>query len=348
MIVSNNPMPELSEFKSLMKTTDTLLNKDAIIRHDYYKHRDGLSLENDVFKALEEASIGTSFQGTIEKISGGRFPDIVAAKLYGIEVKSTASDTWTSTGSSIMENTRVNTVDRIYMTFGKLGGNPIQFLSRPYEECLSGIVVTHSPRYQIDMELEKKETIFSKMNMPYDVLRKLDDPTSVIIDYYRTQLRPGERLWWSGGYTETVSATVRLWKNLPVSDKRKYTVYGLVNFPEVFGGDYDNYALWLASEGVVDSHIRDQFSAGGKETMILSDGSRVQFPAVYRRLKNNLIDFMDRLSMNNSASLTHKPKLTNSEIKHKLNYWIVKASRNSQVDFNTSADALNVLFERFL
>ena len=72
-----------------MKKTDFLLNEDAKKRPEYYVGRNGNPLEDDVFDALIEGASGTSFEGTIEKISGQRFPDIVAAKYYGVEVKST-------------------------------------------------------------------------------------------------------------------------------------------------------------------------------------------------------------------------------------------------------------------
>ena len=171
MIVSVNPKPSIAEFADLMKKTDDLLNYDATQRPTYYAHRGGNPLEDDVHSALEECAKGTVFENTIEKISGQKFPDIVAARFYGVEVKSTKDNHWTSTGSSILETTRVADVERIYMTFGKLGGNPIEFLSKPYEKCLSGIAVTHMPRYLIDMRLKDGETIFDKIGIEYDVLR---------------------------------------------------------------------------------------------------------------------------------------------------------------------------------
>lgn len=139
MIISINSKPELKAFESLMRKTDLFLNEDALKRPEYYKARGGNPLEDDVMHALEECAKGTPFENTIEKISGQKFPDIVAAKYYGIEVKSTKENHWTSTGSSILETTRISDVERIFMTFGKLGGNPIEFLSRPYEECLSAL-----------------------------------------------------------------------------------------------------------------------------------------------------------------------------------------------------------------
>ena len=185
MIVSVNPKPAMPEFVSLMKRTDELLNHDALQRPRYYASRGGNPLEDDVKAALDECAKGTVFENTIEKVSGQKFPDIVAARFYGVEVKSTKDNHWTSTGSSILESSRIADVERIFMTFGKLGGNPIEFLSRPYEECLSGIAVTHMPRYLIDMRLRKGETIFDKMGVSYDELRLMENPVAPVSKYYQ-------------------------------------------------------------------------------------------------------------------------------------------------------------------
>ena len=185
MIISVNPNPPLSEFQSLMAKANEFLNADAQKRPTYYASRSGTHLEFDVMGALEECSKGTLFEGTIENVSGHHFPDIVAARLYGVEVKSTQGNHWTSTGSSILETTRVPDVKRIYMTFGKLGGTPIEFLSRPYEECLCDIAVTHMPRYKINMCLSEGETIFDKMKIPYDDLGIVNMAADKVPKQYR-------------------------------------------------------------------------------------------------------------------------------------------------------------------
>ena len=87
MIISVNPKPSMQEFADLMRRTDILLNKEALSNPEYYKRRGGSPLEDDVKVVLDECAKGTTFAGTIEKISGQRFPDIVAAKFYGVEVK---------------------------------------------------------------------------------------------------------------------------------------------------------------------------------------------------------------------------------------------------------------------
>lgn len=345
MIVSVNPKPNIEEFRQLMKNTDSLLNKDALKRPKYYEGRNGNPLEDDVKSALDECAKGTPFEGTIEKVSGQRFPDIVAARYYGVEVKSTKSNHWKSTGSSILETTRVDDVDRIYMTFGKLGGNPIEFLSKPYEECLYDIAVTHMPRYLIDMQLTPEQTIFAKMNIPYDTLRSMEDPIKPVADYYRKQLKPGESLWWTGdAVEEAVSAKIRLWKTLTTEEKRRYMVYGCVNFPEVVKGDYDRYALWLTSQGVVDSHIRDQFSAGGQGEFKLKNGEIIRLPAIYRRIRDNC-DFIIRI-MNYSEKVIVEHYAVDEKTRNKrIREWIDRISKLSPVEYDISVEVLNAIFK---
>lgn len=296
MIVSVSPEAKGFAFQMLMKRCDNVLNVDAEKRRTYYSKRNGIELEDDVLNALRIAAKGTEFENTIVKISGKKFPDIIAMNYYGVEVKSTKEDMWTSTGSSILESTRVQGIERIYMTFGKLGGDPIEFLSRPYEECISDIAVTHMPRYRINMKLKNGETIFDKLGIKYDVLRKLDNPVIPVAKYYRSLLKPGESLWWADDYgDESVSAKIRLWRNVPTVEKRFFTSYACVNFPEVFCRKYEKYVLWLASQGIVDPHIRDQFSAGGRERIELPGGDVVELPAIYRRVRECSADILTLL-----------------------------------------------------
>lgn len=345
MLVSVNPKPSLPEFQHLMLKANQFLNDDARKRPNYYVTRGGKPLEDDVKSALEECAKGTQFENTIEKISGQKFPDIIASKFYGVEVKSTKDNHWTSTGSSILETTRVPNIERIYMTFGKLGGNPIEFISKPYEECLYGIAVTHMPRYLIDMCLNKGETIFDKIGISYDELRQLDNPIAPVSKYYRSQLKPGESLWWTGeSADETVSAKIRLWKNVSILEKRYLKVYGCIHFPEIFGGDYDRYALWLTSQGIVDTHIRDQFSAGGQVAMELSSGKMIYLPGVYRRIRNNLSQFLEEMSLQEIPVTLDEKLSTKSELGKRILAWSDTVSKLSPVDYNISMDALLTMF----
>lgn len=292
MIISDNRSPHISEFKKLMEKTDQLLNSEAQGRDAYYAKRNGTELEKDVCEALTKSANNTPFENTIRLVSGASFPDIVANDYYGVEVKSTNKNHWKSIGSSILESTRVQSVERIYLTFGKLG-SPVEFRSRPYEECLYGISVTHYPRYQIDMELAEGETIFDKMGVPYDVLRKLENPVEPVSRYYKSQLKAGETLWWASSGNleeEAVPPTVKLWTSLSHEAKEKLTIQGYTLFPEVLESTnakkYNRYALWLVTKrGVVNTNIRDSFSAGGKVPMRTTDGIDILMPAAFGRIR---------------------------------------------------------------
>ena len=292
MIVSTAYEQELLEFKKLMRKMDNALNQDAKTRENYYVTRGGKKLEEDVYAALCECANGTVFDGTIKLISGASFPDIVAKRMFGVEVKSTEKNHWQSIGSSILESTRDQNVERIYMTFGKLG-RPVEFRSKPYEECLSDIVVTHYPRYRIDMCLQEKNelTIFEKMNINYDTLRHMENPVPAVSRYYRAQLKPGESLWWAADSEESAAPmTARLWSTLSHEEKERLIVTGYAFFPEILGPGnnkkYSRYALWMATQqGVINTNIRDGISAGGKVEMTTKEGITLRVPAAFGRIK---------------------------------------------------------------
>lgn len=51
---------------------------------------------------------------------------------------------------------------------------------------------------------------------------------------------------------------------------------------------YQRYALWLATKcGVINTNIRDQFSAGGKVDVITVNGRFEGVPAAYGRIAKN-------------------------------------------------------------
>ncbi len=293
MIVAENSKPSMEEFRSLMRNTDALLNKEAVGRQEYYSKRNSTALETDVYEALCRCARNTPFDQSFELVSGASFPDIVASRFYGIEVKSTIKNHWKSIGSSILESTRDQNVARIFLTFGKLG-SPVQFMSRPYEECLSGISVTHYPRYQIDMQLNSGETIFDKMGIAYDELRLMDNPVAPVSKYYKSRLKPGESLWWAADADiEEIAAPpiIRLWTTLTAEQKNHYTVQGYAFFPEILGRSptkYQRYALWLATHcSIVNTNIRDQFSAGGQVDVQTAQGIFNKAPAAFGRIQKN-------------------------------------------------------------
>ncbi len=353
MIVSENAKPEITEFQKLMQRTDTFLNNEARGREKYFQKRSAQLLEEDVCNALKDCSKGTKFENTIQLVSGAQFPDIVAANYYGVEVKSTIKNHWTSTGSSILESTRIPSVERIFMTFGKLG-SPVEFRSRPYEECLSEIAVTHYPRYKIDMNLKKGETIFDKMGVSYDELRKMDNPSAPVAKYYKSKLKPGESLWWSPDVEniqeETVPMTVKLFSALDKEEKDIYRVQMVSLFPTLLGSGqskYDNPSLWLLTQkGIISTHIRDEFSAGGQVEMKTQAGIIVKMPAIFGRIEKHKGEIIETLKFSSVQTLSEnwKVKVRND----RLEQWCELCSENyaqgDKVKYDTAMSVLRKVF----
>ena len=81
--------PALAEFERLCFETCRIMNSKAEEQPSYYLSKGAQKLEPEVKRALEQAAVGTIFENKIEMVSGQKFPDIVVAGRFGVEVKST-------------------------------------------------------------------------------------------------------------------------------------------------------------------------------------------------------------------------------------------------------------------
>ncbi|MCD4781629.1 MAG: hypothetical protein K8S27_13930 [Candidatus Omnitrophica bacterium] len=294
MILSSKRETKNKQFEELLSSSQQILEKKNKSHPPYFSKRTPTEFEKDVHAAMEKASIGTPFEGTIQLVSGHRFPDIIDDGYYGVEVKTTKTN-WKSTGNSVLESTRVDKIERIYLFFGRLS-DAVAFKFRRYEECLHEVAVTHSPRYLIDMNLDAGKSIFDKMKISYDELRKLDKPIKPFVQYYRSIAQSGEEPWWMEGADDEeetlVKPTVSLWNSLPVDEQETMRNQAMALFPEVFSNrstKYHNLSLWLATrKGVVDSSLRDRFTAGGRETLIVNGKKYKDVPKIFYHLKGNL------------------------------------------------------------
>lgn len=231
-----------------------------------------LDFESLVCEKMQEASSGTEFEGTIKQTEAHAFPDIIANGYFGVEVKITTKDHWTSTGNSVLETSRIEEVERIFIMFGKLGGEP-DVRYRLYQECLPEISVTHSPRYRINMDLPKGKSIFDKMDVSYDELRTSGDTIQEIKSYYRGQLKDGEGLWWIDEESEAPSPVIKQFRTLEPENRERFKVDCMILFPELFKSraNYERAAAYMITEfGAVSTSLRDAFSAGGKQEVLVA------------------------------------------------------------------------------
>lgn len=125
----------------LRKTRDVILKRFKSNPEELKKTK-AIEFETLVCESAKKAAKGTIFEDKIEQTGLHAFPDIIARKYYGIEVKTTTADKWVSTGNSVLESTRQDGVERIYLFFAKFGG-VFNVKYRPYHECLYEIAVTH-------------------------------------------------------------------------------------------------------------------------------------------------------------------------------------------------------------
>lgn len=343
MVVSINPRPSKDEFVKLINSTVIELNKNAKKFPDKIEKLTGNKLEPYVKDVMTKFAVGTNFENSIELISGQKFPDIVANRFYGVEVKTTIKNHWKTTGNSVMESTRVEDVERIFMFFGKLC-KPIEFRCRPYEECLSGVVVTHSPRYSIDMNLEKGKTIFDKIKIPYDILRQEDNPVKPIINYYKSNLKPGQDLWWVDNDNEQSSnLIIDIWTNIKTEQKIAIKNKAMIYFPEIFSNRSDKFgrfAVWLVTrEAIVCPNIRDLFTAGGKEDYIISGKKLENIPQIFIKLFKNIEGVLEELINTPAKELNDFWNLKVSE-RNKIEIWIKLVTDNSIT--NRGIEHLNI------
>lgn len=331
MIVSDRTDKNSIEFEKILKESHSSIEHAAINDPKYFLKRTAVDFENDVYDSLCQAAKGTDFDKTIYLISGHKFPDIIVNKYYGVEVKTTKQNYWRSTGNSVLESTRIDNVERIYIFFAKLT-DPLGFKYRLYQECLYDIAVTHSPRYLIDMELKIGESIFNKIGLSYDELRLKENPIKPIVDYYRSISQRGEEPWWMDN-SETpevlLKPTVSLWSNLSTDEQMVLRNEAMARFPEIFGrssSKYQNLASWLAARhGIVDSSLRDRFSAGGKVNLEVGGRLYNGLPRVFFHLKNNakkIIKEVKRISPEEAKHYWDLPFEPNND--QKISEWTKK------------------------
>ena len=330
MVVSVNSEPKLSDFNKLLEKTLTNLKEDSKKKSEHYLTLLGTKLENQVLNVMQDCAKGTSFENSIELISGQKFPDIIANKFYGVEVKTTKQNHWKTTGNSVLEGTRVDGIERIFMLFGKMF-SPIEFKCRPYEDCLSEVVVTHSPRYLIDMDLSKGNTIFDKLKIPYDTLRKESNPIQPIVDFYSKQLKEGEQVWWLEA-EQSKSLIIKIWNNLSISERKEYIKKAMVYFPEIFsskGDKFNRFAIWLVnSEGIVCPNVRDAFTAGGQGQIKWNNKVYNGIPRIYTNLLDSIKDVVQILEGTEDEFLS---EMWNLEIKKSaFNTWLEKIDEFSK------------------
>ena len=280
-------MPPLSEYIKFLEQLQESLVEEAGTK-DLSK-LNGDEWEEKVFEHCQRLAKKLELDWGLLKTKSAEVPDIILNETFGIEVKSTKEDHWTTLGNSIVESTRVPGVEEIYVLFGKLGGK-VEVLFKEYEKCLKNIQTTHYPRYVIDMKLEKGTSIFERMGMTYSqyVLLDKDERIRLIKDFLRSMLAADESLWW---IDEATFPVIKNFNRFDMATKRDFTIEAMARFPEIFEqkrGKYDRIAqLLLTKFQAVSGNLRDHFSASGQVAIRVSNGDIIKVPQMVYLLHIN-------------------------------------------------------------
>ena len=133
------------EFETQLDKAVQTMNLQAIAGMPGYTN-------SDDFEKTVLAQLRLSFQGIAEAcpaLHASAFPDIVVNG-FGVEMKFTSRSTCHGTGNSIFEGMRDETANRVYLVYFRSDISEARW-SR-YEECIKGVVISHSPHYMIDMD----------------------------------------------------------------------------------------------------------------------------------------------------------------------------------------------------
>jgi len=332
MIYVKNPEITEVDFVGLLNKAKTNLLSQLDDKKIKAIKSSPVGFETMVYEMMCQSSKDTDFDGHIVQTGAFAFPDIVARQYFGVEVKVTIADKWVSTGNSVLETTRVKGVEKIYMFFGKLGGE-IEVRFRPYQECLYDVGVTHSPRYKIDMLLPEGKSIFAKMKIDYDVLRKEQNPIKKIKSYYRSQLKEGEELWWIdlGADEAPVSPVIKSFSKLEKTDKEKFITEAFIYFPEMFGNSnvkFERAAAYLITAyNAVSSSLRDAFTAGGQVELKVKN-NKIYVPRMIYNLYTLANSIADKINVLDGENLSYYWR-TKSLSKNRLEQWLKLLDKNS-------------------
>lgn len=321
---------------------DHLLDKTTSFLENDYKENKSLNwnqFEKDTEKALkfiQQANPSEKFSKWIVELhSGSKFPDIVIDinknMKFGIEVKTSQSNGWKTLGGSIMESTRIKDVERIKILFAK--NNPFKVRHANFEDCISDVAVTHSPRYVIDLDIDKEQSIFKKINAKYDEIWKSDNPYSFFKPYFQAKAKKEKTgLWFvdeddNKDPEDLPKLQVLFYNELPEYKKLLIRNKAMLLFPEIFRNraDYKSISLWLLQMGVLNYSLRDMFSAG--ENQILNG---VNIPSKFKRLIDSKEEMVAILSNNNfKKDFTIQHEKSNFE--EAIIYWkniVVSSAQN--------------------
>lgn len=262
------------------------------------------------------------------KEGGHAFPDVTYTfcdgSKFGIEVKSSTTDKkdWSILGNSILGSTGVDDLLDTYIIYIKSNKYGFNVKSARYEDSIEDVVVTHSPRYKINLIQSKENSFFCRSGLSYELLKNSDNPIQLVTDYFK---RCGQSAWW---LSESTPASLRAWSDLTSEEKQEIYGHAFLFFPELLSNSstkYKKVASWLAvAHSIVDSSLRDKFTAGGKADMVIGEDIFKSVPKIVHVFRAYLDSFYQALESVDLKTLQiywedYEPH--DDTMEERLDYW---------------------------
>jgi hypothetical protein len=167
---------------------------------------------------------------------------------------------------------RVDTVKKIYIVFGKMGGEA-EVKWAAYEKSVIHVRTSHVPRFEVEVFPLHSQSLFDLMGVRYDDFRssKMEEKMHHIRRYARNRLEKGERLWWlddTSDSSHTLPIQARLYTKISSEEKLKLRAEAVLLCPSVVRSSrardkYDDVVLYILTyHGVLCHQARDLFTAG--------------------------------------------------------------------------------------
>jgi len=257
-------------------------------------YTDSIVSEKFMVELLRESAVSQGFDPSwIIHHGGHSFPDVsIKNSNIGIELKGSASSRRFN-GNSVVASTMLPNLKKIYLFYwigmtGELG-------FRNYFDCVSTPVVTHSPRFQLDIDLKPSQSMFGlasgKVGEIESVIFGLNGiDSNKIIKWMADNARSkGETPWWIPEDDSSPVGSTGLIKcsDLPLNRRRAFMKSAFLAFPKIFDktspNKYNGLFEWAVSVKSV-LLLRDEFSAGGRVMINLPrfSSQKIEVPQVIK------------------------------------------------------------------
>lgn len=326
------------------------LGKAALQNKVAPSYSDSTVSEDFLVSLIKEGMVKSGYDPSkVIHHKGHAFPDVsITGSDVGIELKGSSSNRKFN-GNSVVASTMLPNLKKIFLMYWIGSAGEIGY--KDYFDCVATPVVTHSPRFQLDIDLDKKSSMFGagaeKVGTIDNIIFSASgiDSEKIIKWMSDKAKRNGETPWWISTDESLPVGSTGLTKftNMQADRKKHFLKCAFLIFPNILGKTsstkYNGLFEWAIQVHSAYT-TRDDYSAGGQvlislpifnESPIavpqsvqgamdaLSDNSRVlaiELERPYERTFKNVEDFLSSYKTALIQNLRHiyievKPMDTN-------------------------------------